>query len=75
MSASIIDIAREDGAKLARESLAVKAGIRDQFQVEQHFTEKRFKELYRAHISRTRKRPASNRECMLAMDEAMKDAG
>ena len=80
MTTSILDIAREDGDRLAKNSLAVRikgpaAKKKKTLKaVTNYFTRNRFRELYRAHVLRSRRRSCSDRECDLAYHEAVEKA-
>lgn len=58
---------------MADKSIAVRGKIHDQQKVEAYFTRKRWRDLYRSHILMTRGRTPSDRECDLALEEAMED--
>lgn len=66
---TILDIAEEDGRKLAERSIACRRDGADRGQVIEYFTRKRFRELYRDKIFRERRRTPSNRECDIALAE------
>ena len=71
---TILDIATEDAEDLAAKSVAVRSKAVEHIQAKEHFLRKRYRNLYRAHILRTRGRTPSTRECDLALDEAMENA-
>ena len=70
---TILEIAMEDATALADASVAMRAKITDRDDVLEYFTRRTFRSLYRAHILRTRGRNPSNRECDIALREAMAD--
>jgi hypothetical protein len=73
VTVSLLDIAKEDGAKLAGNCIGVSRGVSDPEDAVEYFTRKRFRSLYRAGIMRQYGRNASNRECDLALKQAMED--
>ena len=70
---TILDIAKEDGAKMAAKSVAVRFKIAEAGKVTDHFTRKRFHELYRDFILHSSGRNPSARECDIALSEANED--
>jgi hypothetical protein len=73
MSVSLLDIAKEDGAKLAGNCIAVSRGVSEPEDATKYFTRKRFRTLYREWIMRNYARSATDRECDLALQEAIDD--
>ena len=71
---TILDIAIEDGEKLAKQSAAVLSSAGELKDVSAYFIKKRFSELYRAQIIREYGRNPSKRECLLALKEAQEAA-
>jgi hypothetical protein len=70
---TLLDIAKEDGQAAAQKSIAMRFLSQDKQQdVVSYFTRKRFAELYRDQIYRSRQRIPSLRECDLAYIEALK---
>ena len=75
MATTLLDLAQEDGKKLASKSVAIKLDKDKEPEILEYFTMKSFRSLYRAYILNTRGRNPSNRECDIALAEAISDTG
>lgn len=68
---TILDIAKVDAKDLSEKSVAVRSGVLTAEEGEKYFLRKRYRNLYRANILRTRGRSPSTRECDIALEEAL----
>jgi hypothetical protein len=75
MATTLLDLARVDGKKLTSQSVAIKLDKDKAPEILEYFTKKSFRSLYRAFIMNTRGRNPSNRECDIALAEAISDTG
>ena len=74
MATTLLDLARVDGAKLTSRSVAIKLDKDKEPEILEYFTKKSFRSLYRSYIMNTRGRNPSNRECDIALREALDDS-